>query len=79
MQAYFGYFGNVWLYITKMIVQLLEDFNFYLHAKRKVHHFTSSLRYYILKNLAILLADSIWAHNWRPSVLPDMELVLKYK
>ena len=41
--------------------------------------FTSSLKYYILKNLAILLANSIWAHNWRPRILPDMGLVLKYQ
>ena len=38
--------------------------------------FTSSLRYYILKNPAILLADSILVRNWRPWVLPDMGLVL---
>ena len=33
----------------------------------KVKFIIHFLRYYILKNLAILLADSIWAHNWRPS------------
>ena len=25
------------------------------------------------------MADSIWDHNWRPRVLPDMRLVLKYQ
>ena len=33
----------------------------------KVKFIIHFLRYYILKNLAILLADSILAHNWRPS------------
>ena len=32
--------------------------------------------YYILNNSAILLADSILPHNWRPRILPDMGLVL---
>ena len=32
--------------------------------------------YYILNNSAILLADSILPHNWRPRVLPDIRLVL---
>ena len=41
--------------------------------------FTSSLRYYILKNPAIWLADSIFVPNSRIRVLPDMGLVLKYQ
>ena len=34
------------------------------------------MRHYILKNPAILLADSIWDHNSKPRVFPDMGLVL---
>ena len=63
----------------KLQYQLVEDLDVYLHAKNKFHHSLLSLRYYILKNPVILLADSIWAHNWRPRVLWDMGLVLKYQ
>ena len=35
-----------------------------------------SLRYYILKNAAIWLADSILAHNWRARILPDVGLLV---
>ena len=38
---------------------------------------TSFLRYYILKNSAIWLADSILTHNSRTRILPDMRLVVK--
>ena len=41
--------------------------------------FTSFLRYYILKNPAIWLADNILVHNSRNRILPDMELVVKYQ
>ena len=34
----------------------------------KVKFIIHFFRYYILINHAILLADSIWAHNWRPRV-----------
>ena len=40
-----------------------------------IHFFLEILHF---KNFVILLADSIWAHNWRPRVLRDMRLVLKY-
>ena len=35
------------------------------------------MRYYILRNPVILLADSIWNHNCRPRALTDMGLVLR--
>ena len=41
--------------------------------------FTFFLRYYILKNLAIWLANSILAHNSRTIILPHMGLVEKYQ
>ena len=46
---------------------------------KKSSSFTSSLRSYILKNPLILLADSIWTHNWRSRILPGMWLLLKYQ
>ena len=41
--------------------------------------FTFFLRYYILKNPVIWLADSILDHNLRTTILPDMGLVLQYQ
>ena len=61
-----------WLY------QLAEDFDVYLHAKNKFHH-SLFLRYYILKNPAIWLADRILADNSRNSILADMGMVVKYQ
>ena len=75
----FEYFGHVWLYLTKMIVSTFRRLWCLLACQKKSSSITSSLRYHILKNLAILLADNIWGHSWRPRVLPDMGLVLKYQ
>ena len=72
MQTYFGYFGHAWLYTTKLIVSTCGRLQCLSACQKSSSSFTSSLRYYILKNPAIFLADSIWAHNWTPSVLPDM-------
>ena len=36
------------------------------------------MKHYILKNLAIWLAESILTHNLRTRILPDMGLVVKY-
>ena len=41
--------------------------------------FTSFLRYYILKNPVIWLADSILAYNLRLGILPDMGLLVKHQ
>ena len=60
MQTYFGYFRHAWLYTTKMIVSTCR--------RLQCSSFTS-LRYYFLKKHAILFADSIWAHNWRPTIV----------
>ena len=31
--SYFGYFGHTWLHMPKMVVQLVENFDVYLHPK----------------------------------------------
>ena len=41
--------------------------------------FTSFLRYYILNNSVILLANSILAHNLSTRILPGLGLVVKYQ
>ena len=52
----------------------------YLSACQKyTSSFTYFLKYYILKNPEIWLADSILVHNSRKRILPDMALVLKYQ
>ena len=76
IQTYFGYFRHAWLYTTKMIISTCRRLRCLSTCQKQSSSFTSSLRYYILKNPAILLADSILVRNWRPWVLPDMGLVL---
>ena len=73
---YCGCFGHALLYTTKMIVSTCRRLRCLSTCQKQNSSFTSSLRYYILKNPAILLADSIWNHNWRPRILPDMGLLL---
>ena len=50
-----------------------------MHVKKKTSSFISFLIYYILKNHATWLADSIFAHNSRTRILPDMWLVVNIK
>ena len=57
-------------------MQLEQDFYDYLHAKKWTSSFTSFLRYYMLRNPAIWLADTILA---QPKILQDMGLVVKYQ
>ena len=45
----------------------------------KINFIIHFFHYYILKNPAIWLADSILAHNSRARILPDMGLVVKYQ
>ena len=59
-----------------MIVSTCRRLRCLSTCQKQNSSFTSSLRYYILKNPAILLADSIWNHNWRPRILPGMGLLL---
>ena len=72
IQTYFGYFGHAWLYTPKMIVPTCGRLRCASACQKWTSSFTSFLRYYILKNLAIWLADSILAHNSRTRILPDM-------
>ena len=77
---FFGYFGRASLGTVKVITyQLAENFDDYLHAKNITSSFTSFLRYYIWKNPAIWLADSILAHNLRATILSDIGFVVKYQ
>ena len=73
---YCGCFGHALLYAIKMIVSTCRRLRCLSTCQKQNSSFTSSLRYYILKNPAILLADSIWNHNWRPRILPGMGLLL---
>ena len=79
VQTYFGYFGHSWLYTTKMIVSTCRGLWCLSACQKQSLSFTSSLRYYILNNPAILLTDCILSCNWRPRVLLDIGLVLKYQ
>ena len=72
-----GYFGHVCLCTTKMIVSTCGTLQS-LSASQKYTSSFTFLRYYILKNPAIPLADSTLANNSRTRILPDMELV-KYQ
>ena len=78
MQAYyFGYLGHAWLYTTKMIVSTCRRLRCLSACQKYTSSFSSFLRYYILKNPTIWLADSILTHNSRTRILPDMRLVVK--
>ena len=79
MKIYFGYFGHVWLRTPKMIVSPCRKLQCLSVCQKQTSSFTSSLRYYILENHAIWLADSLLAHNSRTRILPDIGLVMKYQ
>ena len=58
--------GHVWLYIPKTILLPCRKLPFYLHAKNRFYcSLTCFLRYYILKDPAIQLANTILTQNWR--------------
>ena len=77
--SYFGYFGHAWLHTPKIIVSTCRRLRCLSACQKHTSSFTSFLRYYILKNPAISLADSILVHNSRNRILPDMGLVVKYQ
>ena len=62
--SYFGYFGHAWLHTPKMIVSTCTRLWCLSVCKKQTSSFTSFLRYYILKNPAIWLADSIENYNF---------------
>ena len=67
-----GTFGMSGYAHPKWYYQLVENFDFFLHAENELHHFFSILRNYILKNLIYWLDDSILAYNSRTWRLSDM-------
>ena len=79
MQTYFGYFGQAWPCTPKMIVSTCGKLQCLSACQKYTSLFPAFLRYYILKNLAIWLTDSILANNSRTRILPVMGLVVKYQ
>ena len=71
--SYFEYFRHAWLHTPKMILSTCRKYT--LNICQKDLSFTFFLKYYILKNPAIWLADSILANNSRTRILPYMGLV----
>ena len=78
-KSYFAYSGHACLCKPKQIVSTCRRLRCLSASQKYTSSFISFLRYYILKNPAILLADSILAHNSRTRILPDMRLVVKYQ
>ena len=66
--SYFGYFGHAWLDTPKMIASTYTRLRYLSACQKYTSSFTSFLRYYILKNPAIWLADSILAQSWRTKI-----------
>ena len=79
MQTYFGYFRYAWLHAPKIIVSTCRGLWCLSSCQKCTSWFTSFLRYYILKNPVIWLADSILAHNLRLRILPNIGFVVKYQ
>ena len=75
----FGYLRHAWLHTPKMIISPYRKLRCLSACQKYTPSLTSFLRYYILKNLAIWLANSILAHNLRIRYLSDMGLVVKYQ
>ena len=77
--SYFGHFGHTWLDTPKMIVPPCRRVQCLSACQIYTSSFTSFLTYYILKNPAIWLTDSILAHNLRTRIFPDVGLLVKYQ
>ena len=74
--SYYGYFEHTWLHTPKMIVSTCRRLRCLSVCQKQTSSIAFSLRYYILKNAAIWLADSILAHNSRARILPDVALLM---
>ena len=74
-----SYFEHACLHTPKMIVSTCRRLWCLSACQKQTLLFTSFLRYYILKNPAIWLADSMLVYNSRTRILPDMGLVIKYQ
>ena len=58
--SYFGYFGHVWLRTPKMMVSTCRQLRCLSACLKWTSLFAFFLRYYILKNPEIWLANSFW-------------------
>ena len=70
--SYFGYFGHAWLHKPKMIVSTCRRLRCLSACQKYTSSLTSFLRFCILKNSAIWLADNILFHNSRTRSLSDI-------
>ena len=70
--SYFGYFGHAWLHKPKMIASTCRRLRCLSACQKYTSSLTSFLRYCILKNFAIWLADNILVHNSRTRSLSDI-------
>ena len=61
--SFFIYFGDAWLRTPKMIISPCRKLPCLSASQKWTSSFTSFLRYYILKNPAIWLANSISDHK----------------
>ena len=77
--CYFGHFRHAWLCTSKMIVSTSRRLRCLSAYQKYTYSFNSLLRYFILKNPAIWLADSIWAHTSKTKISPDIGLAVKYQ
>ena len=77
--SHFGYFGHALLRTHKIIVSPWRKLQYLSPCQKWTLSLNSFLRYFILKNLAIWLANSNLAHNSRTRILPHMGLVVKYQ
>ena len=68
-----SYFGHAWSHTPKMMVLTCWWLRCLSACEKYTSSFTSFLRYYILKNPTIWLADSILAHYLRIRILPDRD------
>ena len=60
MQTYFGYFGRTRLRTHEMIKSTCWKLKCFSACRKQTSSFTFPLRYYILKNPAILLTTAFW-------------------
>ena len=72
----FGYFGHALSHTPKMIVSIFRKLMF-ISMLIKNFIILFFLRYYILKNSAIWLANSILAHNLRARIFLEIEISKK--
>lgn len=68
----FGYFGHFWLCVPKMMVSTCGKRQCLSACRKWTSSFTSFLKYYIINNPAIWLANSTLAFNSRSGILPSI-------